>query len=77
MEATTKPVPVPNPFGECVICGQPITIRDTEGGNDHCRNGHVYATDHATHDFGPMTAQQIEARLKAEEKVTKPITPTE
>ncbi len=63
------PEPLPN-LGKCEICGDPITIRDVEGGNDHCRNGHVYAIDHAASSYGPITAAEIKA-LQTQAKPTE------
>jgi hypothetical protein len=57
------PEPLPD-LGKCAVCGDPITVRDASG-NDHCRNGHVYATNFEAAGFGPVTAEEIEQLQEA------------
>lgn len=65
----------PDDLGKCVVCGDPIITRDTEGGNDHCRQGHIVAIDHAEFGYGPMPIEYIRAReaekQAAEDTVTE------
>lgn len=57
----------------CAVCGKPITITDTEGGNLHCQQGHVVAIDHAEHPFGPVSRQMIDKLIDAAKP--KPVEP--